>query len=120
MSQLRTALCRDADPTWAMWGALQPTKAVLEELVKEAKAVEDLAAQAARDKRRSSWREWCSGQSSGRMKSLYRYTKNGPAAAVQLGLWTSAAGETFAGKHALLQASEEAWYLSQWRTWCTK
>ncbi len=110
VEQLRAALCRDPDPAWAIWGALSPTKEDLSHLVEVAKEAEDTAVRLAREKRRNSWREWCSGQSSGSMRSLYRYVKNGPAAAIQLGLWRNSEGEIFAGKHALLRASEEAWW----------
>ena len=44
------------------------------------------------------------------MKNLYKYIKTGPASLVQLGLWTSPEGQAFAGKAALLHASEAAWW----------
>ena len=102
MRHLTAALCQDKDPMWAMWGALQPPKAVLAELVEKARVAEDEAMQEVRNMRRQSWREWCTGQTAGSMKGLYRYVKSGPSSSVQLGLWTSVAGETYADRKSVV------------------
>ena len=107
---LRQALCKDSGADWAALGCGLLCREDLEHLVIRAREAEDVARLAEREARRALWRTWVQGETEGSMKNLYKYIKNGPASLVQLGLWTSPEGQVFAGKAALLHASEAAWW----------
>ena len=67
LRQLRRAIASEAEPCWAALVAADPTKALLEQLIVQARLDEDQLRAKTRQIRRNGWRQWCLAQNQGGM-----------------------------------------------------
>jgi hypothetical protein len=109
LRQLKAAIAEDSDPMWAALVASDPSAAELEELVLKCRATEDEVRLRSKAARRAGWRQWVLAQTSGGMRALFRWIRQGPAGLQSTGVIVRENG-LYAGQKALLIASEEAWW----------
>jgi hypothetical protein len=109
LKNLRQALAGDSDPEWAAVAMLSLPQMALEELVKKAREEEDKVRAELRAKRRAGFFGWCRAESTGNMRALYRWVREGPRSMQSTGIFVKD-GRLFAGQSALLLASELAWW----------
>jgi hypothetical protein len=106
---LRQVLVADAGVEQASVAMLELPTHALGELADKAKVDEDTARAGLRDQRRQGWRQWCQAESTGSMRALFRWVRNGPRSMQSTGIFTKQ-GRLCAGQKALLEASEQAWW----------
>ena len=109
LRQLKAAIAEDSDPKWSALVASDPQATELEALVLECRAIEDEVRLRSKATRRAGWRQWVLAQTSGGMRALFRWIRQGPAGLQSTGVVVREDG-LYAGQKALLAASEEAWW----------
>ena len=81
----------------------------MEDLVALARAEEGEARLRRKEARRKGWHQWCSAQTEGGMRALFRWIREGPRCLQSTGIVVQD-GKLYAGQKALLEASEAAWW----------
>ena len=94
---------------WAEVGKQDVSRATVERLVELARSEEDKALAECRAARRASWHQWCTAQTDGGMRALFRWIREGPSSLQSTGIVVLPGG-LYAGQKALLAASEAAWW----------
>ena len=85
------------------------TKALLEQLIVQARLDEDQLRAKTRQTRRNGWRQWCLAQNQGGVRAFFRWIREGPSSLQSTGILIRDGG-FFSGQRALLLASEAAWW----------
>ena len=99
LRQLKRAIAAEPEPYWAALVAADPCKALLEQLVVQARLDEDQLRARTRQSRRNGWRQWRLAQSHSGMRALFRWIREGPSSMQSTGILSREDG-FFSGQRA--------------------